>query len=120
MASPLGTVWHKGYTRENALESVGRGWASLVNEVFDVYENIKGTIKIVQVKEKWGGLRIYTDYSNTTLDEVLRKVEELSLTICEDCGKPGKIVGTGWYRTLCPTCEEHQRSQYDKASEASN
>lgn len=120
MASPLGAVWYKGYTRENALESVGKGWASLINEVFDVYENIKGTIKIVQVKEKWGGLRIYTDYSNSTLDEVIRKVEGLSVTICEDCGNAGKIIGTGWYRTLCTNCEENQRRQHDKAPEASN
>ena len=64
-------VKYKGYTREDALASVGAGWAGLINRVYDVLESIKGTVKIVQVKEKFGGLRIYTDYGN---DELPRRV----------------------------------------------
>jgi hypothetical protein len=95
------SVNYKGYTREMGLTSVGEGWAPLVNRVFDKMETIKGNIKIIQVKEKYGGLRIYTDYSNKELDKVINDVEKESLTICEVCGEPGTIRGKSWYYTAC-------------------
>ena len=97
-------VNYKGYTRELALTSVGSGWASLINTVFDTLENIIGNVKIIQVKEKFGGLRIYTDVLNEELDTVIQKVGYDSFTICEECGALGKLRGGGWYRTLC---DEH-------------
>jgi hypothetical protein len=96
-----GFVNYKGYTREDALTSVGPGWASLIHMVFDALATIKGQVKIVQVKEKWGGLRIYTDYINEQLDTAIRAAEHDSFTICEECGLPGKLRGGSWYRTLC-------------------
>ena len=97
-------VNYKGYTRENGLTSVGKGWAPLVNRVFDKMETIRGNTKIIQVKEKYGGLRIYTDYSNKELDKVINDAEKESLTICKVCGEPGKIRGKSWYYT---SCDEH-------------
>lgn len=97
-------VNYKGYTRENGLTSVGAGWAPLVNRVFDKLETIKGNVKIIQVKEKYGGLRIYTDYSNEELDEVIYDAEHESLEMCEVCGQPGKLRGKSWYYT---SCDEH-------------
>jgi len=94
-------VNYKGYTREMGLKSVGDGWASLVNRVFDKLENIEGSVKIIQVKEKFAGLRVYTDYSNTELDKVIKEAERESFKVCETCGRPGKVRGKGWYYTAC-------------------
>lgn len=102
----MGFVNYKGYTREDALASVGEGWASLIHRVFDVLESITGEVKIVQVKEKFAGLRIYTDYSNDELDKVIREVGEESFSICEMCGKPGAIRGKFYYYT---SCDEHAK-----------
>lgn len=99
-------VNYKGYTRELGLSSVGAGWAPLVNRVFDKLETIKGNVKIIQVKEKYGGLRIYTDYSNEELDEVIYDAEHESLEICDQCGQPGKLRGKSWYYT---SCDEHAK-----------
>lgn len=97
-----GFVYHEGYTRELAKQSVGAGWSKLIDEVFDALGTIKGQIKIIQVKEKWGGLRIYTDYRNEKLEETISAIEQKSFTICEVCGDPGKLTNyNGWYRTLC-------------------
>jgi hypothetical protein len=95
-------VVYEGYDRALALESVGKGWASLINEVFDFIEQQKITnIRIIQVKEKWGGLRIYTDLIHDVLDEKIRDAERRSFTICEVSGAPGKLRNcNGWYRTL--------------------
>jgi len=95
-------VHYSGYSRELAIQSVGAGWEPLIHEVFDVLESIKGQVKIIQVKEKWGGLRIYTDYINEKVDIAIRNAERKSFTMCEVCGKEGKLRNcNGWYRTLC-------------------
>jgi hypothetical protein len=95
-------VVYEGYDRNLALESVGAGWTSLVNEIFDFIEQQKITnTRIIQVKEKWGGLRIYTDNINDFLDTKIRDVEKRSFTICEISGVPGTLRNcNGWYRTL--------------------
>jgi hypothetical protein len=95
-------VIYEGYDRNLALQSVGSGWAALINEVFDFFESAKiKNVRIIQVKEKWGGLRIYTDYMNDAFDQKIREVEKRSFTVCEVSGTPGKLRKcNGWYRTL--------------------
>jgi hypothetical protein len=97
-------VIYEGYDIQLALESVGEGWAPLIREVFEYIEKNRVYSKIVQVKEKWGGLRIYTDVVHDGLDAKIRDVEKRSFTMCEVCGKPGFLRKGGWYRTLC---DEH-------------
>ena len=94
-------VNYDGYTRDFAKQSVGKGWHNLIDEVFDKLEKRFKMIKIIQVKEKWGGLRIYTDYSNEEFDKFIQEIEKRSFTICEDCGSPGNLREGSWYRTLC-------------------
>lgn len=61
-----------------------------------------GCIICLQVKEKWGGLRIYTSGWNDELREIIREVEEISFKTCEVCGKKGKVRNDGvWLKTLC-------------------
>ena len=101
---PLPTnVNYDGYTIEQGLASVGEGWASLIKLAF---EKLPEGIKIVQVKEKYGGLRIYTDYGgNNAFTALIHDLERRSVTICEVCGKPAKIdTSRYWLKTLC---EEH-------------
>lgn len=95
-----------GYDRELAKESVGKGWSTLIDTIFDKRDELTIDAKIVQVKEKWGGLRVYTgtfydDPAYNEFDKFLVEIEKQSYTICEDCGKPGQLRGGGWYRTLC-------------------
>lgn len=102
-------VNYNGYTREYALSCVGPGWAHLVNRVFDVYDEIDNDqTKIVQVKEKYAGLRIYTSYSTEKLEAAIRAAERESYKTCEVCGKPGKTRGHGW---IYAACDEHTNPQ---------
>jgi hypothetical protein len=95
-------VIHEGYDRSLALQSVGSGWASLINELFDFIDNNKiKNVKIIQVKEKWGGLRVYTDFINTSLQKKIHELELRSFSVCEVTGDPGRLRNcNGWYRTL--------------------
>lgn len=89
--------------REQALNCVGQGWATLINKAYDVLDTYP-TLKVIQVKEKWGGLRIYTDGYIPEVDKIIIELEKSSYNICEVCGAAGNLRGGGWYRTLC---EEH-------------
>ena len=89
-------------TREEAISCVGPGWAELVGEIYD---KLPPDAHILQIKEKFGGLRFYVD-SNTELLDFIDDMEAKSLTICEKCGKPGKPRRGGWIITLCDECHK--------------
>ncbi len=60
---------------------------------------------IVQVKEKFGSLRIYFEPNEQAYEELLDELASESLTICEVCGNPGRLrTDRYWQRTLC---DEH-------------
>lgn len=37
-------------------------------------------------------------------DLLVEEAERASESVCEDCGKPGRLRAGGWYRTLCDDC----------------
>ena len=84
------------------------GWHDLVVATIDaMVEAVKpdGRFAVLQVKEKFGGLRIYT--FDARLSAIARDAEERSYAICETCGAPGTLgEHGGWYRTACP---KHRR-----------
>ena|ERR1700686_4797620 len=90
--------------REDALQCVGHGWSGLVNRAYDWLAENKPDIRVVQVKEKFGGLRIYVSEAGARF--ALDELETESFTVCEDCGKPGSLatIGHCWLVTVCDTC----------------
>ncbi len=104
-----------GYDRDLAKRSVGTGWVGLIDEIFDKKEKLQlNTVKIVQVKEKYGGLRVYIDgyemdenHPVYKFEKFLHEVENRSFKICEACGKPGAVRGRHWYYT---SCDEHAKN----------
>lgn len=96
-----------GVGLDTALKAVGKGWHPLVREV---YKTLPEHIKVVQVKEKFGGLRIYTDVYTEYLLDVLEQAQRQSFTVCEFCGEEGEKVQTsrGWIKTLCSKCKENK------------
>lgn len=88
----------------------GEGWKKIYQPVIDevkAYNDGKPEaehIKINQIKEKFGGLRIYLSKYTEKLEKMIDEAEEKSFHICEYCGKPGKVRGRGWIYTLCEDC----------------
>ena len=60
---------------------------------------------VVQVKEKYGTLRYYTNGHNDAIEKLISKAEAQSAKTCEQCGKKGKMRIGGWYRVLCNECQ---------------
>lgn len=59
--------------------------------------------KVVQVKEKFGTLRFYTNGHDDTIDKLISFAEAMTTSTCEVCGNIGKTRNGGWIRTLCDT-----------------
>lgn len=75
------------------------GWKSLIDPLIEYCE--KHNIKILQIKEKFGGLRFYTGAAPDEFYEMVHKAEQESYKTCEVCGEPGKLYKDGWLKTLC-------------------
>jgi hypothetical protein len=92
----------------------GDGWFWLIDNLcellsHDVKHNDEPQIKAVQVKEKYGTLRFYTQGASTRQYAMIDIIEHLSGSTCELCGRPGSLHSSngspyGWYKTLCEKC----------------
>lgn len=104
-------VCYEGYDLETGLKSVGPGWASLVRQAF---EKKFPDCLIVQVKEKFGGLRIYAEGPEWTPEygHFLADLERQSFLICEQCGGPGLRRHFNWIQTLCNECTQKYIDTY--------
>ena len=61
-------------------------------------------VKFDQVKEKYGGLRLYFSGGDEYVEGLVSMAEAISYTICEVCGNKGKPNKGGWISTLCESC----------------
>jgi len=90
------------------------GWYGLTLPIIEEVRlyNIKhpdDQIQIQQIKEKFGGLRIYLSKEPEYLHKMILKAEHESEHICEICGARGSNVKIdGWVWTLC---EEHRKAK---------
>lgn len=72
-------------------------------------------IEATQVKEKYGTLRFYTNVASDWQDGVIDFAETMSASICDVCGKPGKLNSEGWVEARCP--EHKDQRWYEDESE---
>ena len=104
----MGLFSGKGYTRKQAKTYVGKGWHSLLDTLYDAKPK---DVVVLQVKEKYGGLRFYIGGASKEYHDLITKVEDLSYSTCERCGKPGTTSRVkGWYTTLCLNCKAKEEA----------
>ena len=85
---------------------VGRGWRKLVTKLCKDIIAIDDKVNVLQVKEKFGGLRFYIDKGNMKVHSLIVKAEEKSFKICEKCGTECNVTTSGeWAKTLCNNCK---------------
>ena len=75
-------------------------------------DKCEDTFEFVQIKEKFGALRLYAWGYGKKVGEVLAKYEELSKYICGHCGQPATRISKGWIYPFCDPCVDkvHQKS----------
>lgn len=100
------------------------GWRKLYQPLLDLTKLYGGTV--LQVKEKFGGLRFYHACGGEPgdwLQAIVDAAEAASYHTCEECGEDGQdgwdeerkrpkykatTSGKGWIRTLCQPCREKE------------
>lgn len=61
-------------------------------------------VKFDQIKEKFGGIRIYYTGGDEYVNGVVSLADEMSYKLCEVCGNSGRPSKSGWITTLCDNC----------------
>lgn len=61
--------------------------------------------RILQIKEKYGSLRWYTNGDTEDTLKIISKYENISKRTCVICGKEAEWTSVGW---ISPYCEEHK------------
>lgn len=95
------------------------GWNDIVQKLHEDIVEIDQDYKVVQTKEKFGGLRFYIHISEDVSDadgkriwSLIREAEEASYQTCENCGNPGIKRNMHWTRTLCDQCFEQHTIEF--------
>ena len=60
--------------------------------------------RIVQLKEKFSGMRLYSNFASDELYDVIDKYEQISYRTCGVCGKPATKISKGWIYPYCDNC----------------
>lgn len=83
------------------------GWLALIDELcgtlkthMDAHPELP-SLKVRQVKEKFGGLRFYYSGGDTACREAVAAAEERSMSTCEVCGQTGILGGERWLSVRC-------------------
>ena len=102
----------KGPILDSKAFGVGEGWLSFIKSIIEELIPLGWDKRLVQCKEKFGGLRFYIETYPEGAQEVITKYEKLSYETCEKCGEKGsnrKIKG--WLYTLC---DDHAKEKEDE------
>ena len=88
---------------------VDEGWYQIVLDCDRELTQIDPSYQIVQIKQKFGGLRYYFESSpllgtRKAMDDVVTKYEAVAAVTCEATGNPGVLMKSegGWVKTLDP------------------
>ena len=105
--------WDYEYTE---LDEMPDGWRKAFGEQMceeikqallrykDVGETLLDRYRIVQIKEKYGYLRWYDNFSTVEIQEIIRKYEIISQYTCINCGAPATKITRGWVMPFCDAC----------------
>jgi hypothetical protein len=92
----------------------GNGWypliyrtsAKLEKLILQLPENKMKFYKATQVKQKFGGLRLYMYDRTQEMKDIISEAEEKSFHVCESCGKPGELIQIP-HRWVTTSCKDH-------------
>jgi hypothetical protein len=108
-----------GDFRETAMPrgfTVRDGWFDIVWRLCEDLEPIVAEVEletgvpfeVCQVKEKFGGMKFYTNFHSDAISERIGVAALESRRTCEICGQPGTQPEGVWIRTRC---KEHAEAE---------
>ena len=95
------------------LDAMPEGWRAkfgeqLCEELREelIKVNYLDKYRIMQIKEKFGGLRWYDNGNTEKGYKIIHKYEEISYKTCIECGRPATKMSCGWISPYCNKCAE--------------
>ena len=70
--------------------------------------------RILEIKEKYGALRMYVNHETPKLHDIINKYSQLSARTCIDCGKPARWRSQGWILPFCDECAAKSKFEVKK------
>lgn len=86
---------------------IGEGWRLILLDLLDELRPIVADeglkdFRVQQVKEKFGGLRVYLNAPSERISAAIGRAEERAARTCEACGRPGRLrTDRPHVQTLC-------------------
>ena len=109
--------WRRDYGAivDSGFFSIGKGWYQIVKDLIEDLIELGWDKQVVQVKEKFGGLRFYINEGSREIHDRISEAGKLSHETCEICGKQGEMrTDIGWYSTLCNKHYEERKSNIQR------
>jgi hypothetical protein len=101
----------KGLTLIDGGFACGPGWHPILDRLLSdmqksAREDVLLKLEVPQVKEKFGGLRVYLRGGNRRVQDRIAQAEKEAARSCEGCGgeSPGLNSCGGWYSNICDSC----------------
>lgn len=116
----IGGLIHVGYKDERVITNAYRfdydsGWNLIIKELIEDLIELGWDKNIVQIKEKFGGLRFYIQNGSNEMYKRIVEAENQSYETCETCGEKGEIRrDIGWWMTLCETHYNEKKLKYEQ------
>lgn len=96
---------------------ISSGWLEIIDSLCEKIQSLNACndFTIVQIKEKFGGLRVYCHYSNAEIESAIVDAEKEAMKTCEMCGTKENITTQGkrWIKTLCDVCRQKREAKYE-------
>ncbi|MBD3260687.1 MAG: hypothetical protein GF334_03260 [Candidatus Altiarchaeales archaeon] len=129
---PCAIYHHRQWTNQPAVhvghDAVGEGWGPILDELDHQFVMATGIgtdnhrkIEVLQIKEKFGGLRVYVNATQLTGAERIRvieaidRAEEKSFQTCEKCGSTEGVETrankNGRFSRVVTLCQEHHEER---------
>lgn len=91
----------------------GKGWWPMIEKVASAIDSFNAVhpdspVEVSQIKQKFGGLRIYHNNAPEDIRLLIDEAVEASWRTCERCGTTEGVTTNleGYRLTLCPECRK--------------
>ena len=90
------------------------GWFPLAEQLIQDLIRLGWDRRVLQIKEKYGTLRLYISQRELPLVDLTIDAREKSAAICQECGGAGTLLEERhYYATLCDPCRARRQAERD-------
>lgn len=95
------TINKRQLSFEEVCKRVPEGWSEVLKEGFDKMFSLGWGGEIIQIKEKFGSLRLYLSDVTDDITKVKEDMEKKTRQVCCVCGSVRTKTSSGWVLHYC-------------------